>query len=165
MPSPVPVRQRNERSAVLRHAERPPEQRLPCRRAQGHHHSRPDQAQLSVEPGPAGGQLPQVRRFVDTAFAAFGERELEVLHGVGDIRGLPVDPGLRQGFVQQLAGRADEGLAPLVLLVSGLLPDEDKPRRGCAFAEDGLGGVLVEGAAPALRRRTPERGEAARFGR
>ena len=64
----------------------------------------------------------------------------------------PVDAGLREGAVEQLAGRADERAAGEILLVARLLADEHDARVERAFAEHGLGGVLVEMAAGAAFR-------------
>src|SRR5437763_1019375 len=53
---------------------------------------------------------------------------------------------LAQGAVEQLASRADEGAAELVLAVPGLLSDEDRARRRSPFAENRLRSRLVQGA-------------------
>jgi hypothetical protein len=84
---------------------------------------------------------------VDAALAA--RLVLEVLDGIGDVDEVAVDPGFREDGVEELSCRADEGLAGDVLLVAGLLADEDDARLLRAFAEDGLGGLAPEVAAAA----------------
>ena len=62
---------------------------------------------------------------------------------------MPVDAGLVEDLVEHLAGRPDERLAGNILLVAGLLADEDDLRILRPFAEHGLRGVAPERAAAA----------------
>src|SRR5206468_11783426 len=105
----------------------------------GFHHG-----QLRLEPGAAGGDLARVRLLVQPALPSRGP--FEVLHDIGDVDELAVDARFLQGAVEQLASRADEGAAELVLAVPRLLSDEDRARRRRSFAEDGLRSRLVQGA-------------------
>ena len=52
------------------------------------------------------------------------KRVLEVLHRVGDIGPVARHAGFRQGLVEHLARRPDEGMARQVLLVARLFADE-----------------------------------------
>ena len=87
---------------------------------------------------------------VDSALAAADE--LEMLDRVGDVGALPVDAGLGQRAVEELAGGADERAAGQILLVAGLLADEQDAGVERAFAEHRLGGAFVEVAAGAAHR-------------
>ncbi|GAA4302534.1 hypothetical protein GCM10023086_18940 [Streptomyces venetus] len=87
---------------------------------------------------------------MDPPLARLGLRELEVLHGVGDIGLGGIDPRLLQRPVQQPPGRPDERLPLPILLIPGLLPYEHDPGIRIAGTEDGLRGIPVQGAAPAL---------------
>lgn len=66
------------------------------------------------------------------------------------MRRLRVDAGLVHRLPQQPPGRSHEGFALLVLLVAGLLADEDNARRRAALGKDGLGGVREQRVAPAV---------------
>jgi hypothetical protein len=57
--------------------------------------------------------------------------------------------GPRQRLVQQPPGRADESLAPQVLVVAGLLAYQHQGRMGRALARHRLRGVVPEVAAAA----------------
>jgi hypothetical protein len=87
---------------------------------------------------------------VQATFAA--RLPLEVLHHVGDVDLLAIDPRLLQRVVEELAGRSHEGMPLLVLLIAGLLADEHDlaPRR--ALAKHGLRGLGVERAGGAVGR-------------
>src|SRR4051794_36140937 len=142
------------RASLLGHAELLAEQRLRGGGAEADEDLRLHDCQFLVEPRMAGGDLGPRGLLVDAALAAGGP--LEVLHGVRDVSGRAVDAGLLERLVEHAAGRADEGLPRLVLLVAGLLADEDDPGAGRALAEDDLRPGLPEGAGAALRRRRPE---------
>jgi hypothetical protein len=73
-----------------------------------------------------------------------------MLDGVGDVDGVAVDAGRLAHAVEQLAGRADEGLAGQVFLVARLLADEHDLRLLRPFAAHGLGRELPQLAAPAF---------------
>ena len=66
-------------------------------------------------------------------------------------------PALSERSVEHLAGRPDEGAAGKVLLIARLLADQHQRRIGRAFAEHGLGRILVEMAAGAIARLCGER--------
>src|SRR5205085_3549452 len=137
-------------SALPRDPEVAPEQRLSRSRAQTDQHARLDHVELGLQPGPAGGDLRPVRLLVDAALAA--RLPLEVLDDVGDVDLAPIDARVVERLVEKLPGRPDERLALQVLLVAGLLADEDDVRLRGALAEDGLCPGLVERAGGAARR-------------
>jgi len=70
-----------------------------------------------------------------------------------------VDAGALEGLVQQLPGRADEGLARTVLLVAGLLADDDDGTVGRPIAHHGLACILVKRASAALLDRAAHGGD------
>src|SRR5690606_15342921 len=100
----------------------------------------------------AGAHLTGIGFAVDAALTA--RLELEMLHRIGDVNLCAVDIGLLQDAVEQPAGRADERFACYILLVSGLLADENHTRFLPAFAEHGLRCVLPERAASAGDRKS-----------
>jgi hypothetical protein len=73
-----------------------------------------------------------------------GSSPLEVLDGVGDVHVVTAQANLGQRLVEDPAGRTDEGFPGLVLLVAGLLAQEQETGGGRAFPEDRLGGVAVQ---------------------
>src|SRR5438874_4132414 len=140
----------DELSALPRDPEVAPEQRLSRSRAQTDQHARLDHVELGLQPGPAGRDLRPVRLLVDASLAA--RLPLEVLDDIGDVDLAPVDARVLQRLVEELPGRPDERLALQVLLVAGLLADEDDVSLRGALAEDGLRPGLVERAGGAARR-------------
>src|SRR3954447_5503055 len=95
-----------------------------------------------------GADLELVRLLVDAAFAA--QLELEVLDRIRHVRGLAVDGSVGQCAVQHLAGWSDKWLATAILLIAGLLADEQDASALAASPEHGLRGVLPEGASAAM---------------
>ena len=75
-----------------------------------------------------------------------------MFHDVRHVHHRAIDAGVLERLVEQLSGRPDERLALQVLLVAGLLADEDDVRLRGALAEDGLRPGLVERAGGAARR-------------
>ena len=118
------------------------EERLPGYRAQSHGDPRPDHRQLRFQPAAAGHDLGSVGALVDAALAA--GLPFEVLDRVGDVGVGTLDAALAQGAIQEVAGRADERVALLVLLVPGLLADQGQERVRAALAEHGRGRPLVQ---------------------
>src|SRR3546814_12890584 len=80
----------------------------------------------------------------------------EVLHRVGHEDPLAVDAGVGQRAPQQLAGRADEGMALDVLAVARLLANQHDVRLGGAFAAHRLGRVRIEIAGRAVPTDAPQ---------
>ena len=76
---------------------------------------------------------------MDASLAA--RLELEVLDRIGDVDFVPLDAGVFEDRVENLAGRADKRLACDVLLVAGLFADKDDLCILRPFAEHGLCGV------------------------
>src|ERR1700722_8666688 len=100
--------------------ERRPEQRLARRRPEGDHHAGTEPGKFGVEPGAARRDVPHVRLDVNAPLAAV-RRGLpaEVLHRVGDVRGVAGDAGVAERPVEEPAGRSHEGLALPVFHVAG----------------------------------------------
>ena len=73
-----------------------------------------------------------------------------MLHRVRHINLPPVDARFSKRFVQLEASRADEGAPRQILLVAGLLADQDNRRGHGAFAEHGLRCALPEMAGAAI---------------
>src|SRR3989441_8046559 len=136
-----------EPAAVPEQAEIGGDDRARRRRAEADEHLGLDRRDLGLHPGAAGRQLAQARRLVDAALAALDE--LEVLDSVRDVEPLPVQAHRDQRAVEHLARRADERRALQILLIAGLLADEDDAGIGGAAPQDPLGRVTVEVAAPA----------------
>jgi hypothetical protein len=75
----------------------------------------------------------------------------EVFDGVRDVHLVARDTGFHQRFIKQPAGGAHKGMPLQILLIAGLLADEDKLCMRSAFSKDGLSGPLVQIAAGASR--------------
>jgi len=121
------------------------------------------QLEFFKKPGTTGDDFGPAWFGVEPLFAA-AFLPFEVLDGVGDVDGCAVDFGGNEGFIEDPSGGADEGFAGTVFLVAGLFADEDDFGGGGALAEDGLGGVAVEGAAVAFLHGFGEGGEGDFFG-
>ena len=117
-----PLLRQHDPAAVALNGHLPPEHRARRGGAQRHHHLRPQQIELLLEPVVAGLDLDDVRLLMNSALAALDD-ELEVLDGVGDVGLGRVDAGLLQRLPQYGAGRSDKGLTPKVFLVARLLAD------------------------------------------
>jgi hypothetical protein len=71
--------------------------------------------------------------------AAFALRfPFEVFDGIRNVHFVARNAGFHQGFVEQSAGRPDEWMALQILLIAGLLADEDHLGVRGAFAEHRL---------------------------
>ena len=68
----------------------------------------------------------------------------EVLDGVRDVDRVAGDTGFHERFVKQSAGGPHKGMPLQVLLIAGLLADEDKFCMRGAFSKHGLSGPLVQ---------------------
>jgi hypothetical protein len=144
---------------VVRHQpEVAPEHCLRGGRAETDQHLRLDRHDFRLEPGQAGVDLHRAGLLVDPPLATL--LELEVFDDVGDVGLVPSDTGLLEGPVEHLAGGSDERPAQEILLIAGLLADEQERRAARALPEDSLRGVLVEVAALAGSRGGPEGGQA-----
>ena len=120
--------------------------------------SRPHAGDLGLQPRAAGPHLVRGRRLVDPALAA--RLPLEVLHHVGDVDPAPVDAGLGEGPVEQLARTGPTNGRPRGP------PGRRAARRPASslaspppLAEDRLGGVAPQVAGPAAGRRGAQRGQ------
>jgi hypothetical protein len=74
----------------------------------------------------------------------------EVLHRVGDVNLVAIDPRFFQRPVEDFSSRADEWFASDILLIARLFAQEHKDRAFGSFAEDSLGGVAIEVAGRAV---------------
>ena len=146
----APVRQGDEAAAIGVDGKRLAQQRAGRGRPERHSHGGLDQRELVVEPPAAGVDLAGVGFLVQASLAA--RLVLEVLHRVGDVDRLALDSRRLQRSVEHLAGRSDEGASGQVFLIARLLADQHQRRIGGAFAEHGLGRILVEMAARAISR-------------
>jgi hypothetical protein len=72
---------------------------------------------------------------------------LEVFHNIGEIALRLGDPGISKSPEKQLTSRTDEGFAPLILLISRLLSDEDPSRIAASSTKDRLRRIPPERAA------------------
>ena len=133
---------------LLRHPERPAEQGLRGCCPERHHNLRLDSSELCRQPRPARRYVPGGGLLVDTPLAVGRALEPEVLDRVGDVGSRTVNAGLGERLVEQTACRADEWPSFAVFDVSGLLTYQHDRRTGRAGAENGLGRVLEEFAAP-----------------
>src|ERR687896_2356756 len=70
--------------------------------------------------------------------------EFEVLDGVRHVNPAPIDTGLQQSGIQQLACWANEGMPGPILLIAGLLPDKHHVCRLGSFPEHSLRRVHPE---------------------
>jgi len=68
----------------------------------------------------------------------------KMFDGIRDVDVVAGNAGFDQGFVEQSARGSDEGMALQVLLIAGLLADEDNFGVSRTFAEYGLRGALIE---------------------
>jgi hypothetical protein len=67
----------------------------------------------------------------------------EMLHDIGYVCTTPIDAGLDEAAVEQLARRADKGVAGSVFGIARLLANQHDSRTLRAFAKDGLGRVPI----------------------
>ena len=104
-------------------------------------------APLGVQPPATGRDMRGRGVLVDPPLAA--QFMTEVLHRVGDIGPIAWNLRFRQGAVEHLAGRSDEGPPDQILLVAGLLAHQHQRRGGGPLARHALGGVAPELAAAA----------------
>ena len=70
-----------------------------------------------------------------------------MLHGVGEIDLAAGQPGVNEGLIEEVAGRADKGRTLLILVITGLFANQHYWRFSRAGAEDRLGGGQIEIAA------------------
>jgi hypothetical protein len=120
--------------------------------AEADHERGSDQLDLPPQPRPARVDLALPGLVVDAALALALALPLEVLHRVRDVERPAVEPRPRERLVEQAARGTDERMTGQVLLVPGLLADQDDPRGRIALAEDRLRGAPVEVAAGARGR-------------
>ena len=125
-------------AALPRHAERGAEQ---GRRRDGAHdddHPRLYDLEFRRQPRAARDDLPAGRPLVDPALAPL--LPLEVLHGIGDVGAVAVDPRPGEAVVEHPAGGADERVPGTVLTITGGLADQEQLRPDPTLTEDRLRG-------------------------
>ncbi len=133
---------------MLRDAEGPAKQSLSRGGAEADDQGRFNGFEFSIKPGTAGGDFAGAGLLVDATLAA--GLPFEMLDGISDVDLLAVDACLDETSVEEMAGGTDEGVALEVFAIAGLFTDEEETRVTAAFTEDGLGGVLIQGAAVAV---------------
>jgi len=147
-------RRRQDVAAFAGHAGSTPGQCIKSGSAHGHDQVGGKQAQLCCQPPGAALNLAAIRAFMQPPLAALFE--FEMFDGVRHITLRAVDAGFLETLVEETAGWSDEGSAFQVLLIAGLLTDENHARFRAAFAENQLGGVSVEITSPASLGVVPE---------
>src|SRR5204862_1577187 len=90
-----------------------------------------------------------VRLLVDAPLSFRGGLPLEMLDRIRDVDGGAVDAGVGEAFVEDPSGRPDERMALLVLLIAGLLADEDHLGGPLSLSEHALGRAGPEVTGPA----------------
>ena len=121
-------------------------------RAEQTEHVRLHHGELTVPPLAARRDLLLVGLLVQPHFAAARRRELEVLHGIGDVDNRAIDARFFERVVEDPPGRADERPAFPVLLIAGLLAHQHQRGTGRPLAEHRLRRRLPEIAVLAARR-------------
>ena len=101
-----------------------------------------ERRRFRFQPRSAGANM-LARRFLMEAQLAF-LKETKMFDGVGHVGIAPIDPGVLQGFIEQVSRRTNEWLALFVLLVAGLLPQKNHPRRRRPLAENRLYGPTIQ---------------------
>jgi len=112
--------------------------------------ARLDDIDFGLQPRHAGIDLDRVRLFVNAPFAA--RLPLEVLHDIRDVDLRAIDACFFERFVEQSAGRTDEGTSGEIFFVARLLADEHHRRRLLSFAENGLRCAFVQVTGRAIPR-------------
>ena len=79
--------------------------------------------------------------------------KFEVLHGVGDVYVVTMNPRRPERAIEQPSGGSDKRAALLVFFISRLFPNQNYSRLAGAFSQHRLGSMLVQIAAPASLRR------------
>src|SRR5687768_15900853 len=113
----------HEITALFRQPVSPPENRLRRRRSQADYDFGLDHRHLRLEPRMARVYFRRFRFFMNAPLSAL--LELEMLDRIRHVHLRAVDARLLQRAVEQLAGGSDEWMSLLVLLIAGLLADED----------------------------------------
>jgi len=104
--------------------------------------------ELGIEPGTAGGDFVNAGSLVNAPFTA--RLPLEVLDRVGQVDIVATNAGVGEAAVEKKTGGTDKRHAFLIFAVAGLFADEDETGLRASRAEDGLRGVLEEGASLAV---------------
>src|SRR5215831_1793508 len=139
---------RHRAAAVLAHSNGSSKQRLSRCRSQSDDDARLNDGNLCFEPWEARLDLDRSRFTVDPPWTA--RHPFEMLHHISHVSPASIDTGLDEAAVEQLAGRADEGMPCSVLDISRLLADQHD--QGCLrpLGEDGLSGVSMQVTCRAL---------------
>ena len=129
-----------EFAAMLGYAKFLAEQSLGRGGAEADDHFRLQAGDFGLQPGAAGVDFRGGWLFVDAAFPS--RLPAEMFHRIRDVNFFAIDSRFEQRFIEQIAGRADEGLAGTVFLIAGDFSYQHHLRIRFAFAEDGLRGAL-----------------------
>src|SRR5688572_17362919 len=84
------------------------------------------------------------------------QHEVEMLHGVRDVDGSPVDSDIAECSIEQPSRRSNERFSFPVLLIARLLTHHDHARGLRPLSEDGLRGPLPQFTGPAPGRSLSE---------
>ena len=141
---------RDQLPALAAHAEISSQKSMRCGCSETNQHSRLHYPKFGLEPRTAGLNFWAAWFLVDTPFATFGGNPLEMLYHVRYVNLSSENAGFRQGFVENLSGRASKGSSGAVFLITRLLAYKHDFGFGRSFAEDGLSGGLPQVAGLAL---------------
>jgi hypothetical protein len=155
---PVPLARRRVPwlSPVVAHPVPRAEYRFACHRAKQHDEAGADQREFGVEPVAASANLAAVGPLMNPALAA--GLPPEVLDRVGEVDVVALDATIGERLIQHMPGGANERMALLVLLVAGLLADEEERRVQAALAEHDLRRAFIQRAPrarPGIRGQPP----------
>ena len=101
------------------------------------------QGKLPVQPPTAVINLACARRLMDAPLST--RDEFEMLDRICEVAFAFCEARLAQGRAQQAARGSDKRATLKILLIPGLLADEDGPRLNWAFAEDCLRRAITQG--------------------
>ena len=149
-------------AALLQDTEAGAEQRLGGNGAHQHEHPRRERRELGRQPRAARDGLRARRLLVQAARAA--SLPPEVLDRVREVHAPAVDARRLHAVVEHAPGGSDERMPLRVLVIAGLLADQDELGIGGALAEHDLRALLPEIAAPAARGRATQMLEVAVVG-
>lgn len=135
------------------------EQRLGRGCAEAHNDLWLDECYLGFKPLTAGADLGRIRLLVYPAFASFFK--LEMLDDVRDVDLVSLNASFDQCSIEHLPRRPHKGKAFQVLIVSGLLADQNDRRRTRAGSRHGLRSMPIEVARRTLLNGHAESGKAA----
>jgi hypothetical protein len=157
-----PVRHFHLPPTVLGNPERRAEECLRGHRPHDNQQRRLHDLQFTPQPRVARRDLAGRGCLVDPPLSL--PLEPEVLHGIRQVDGVPLDPGVVEGSTEEPPRRSDERLALLFLQITRLLPDHHQLGVRASVAEDRARSVLPQIAAATTVHGLRQRGDAAPIG-